>query len=303
MVAQTTLVWAAVLASAFHPRTLNRRAALGAVCGHWLLTPLSSRALTPLCDQDVSLLTTGDKRIVLVGTAHISEESAILVRQVIRSVQPDTVMVELDQRRANTLMYKAKLRRIGELSSQTSPAEPQTRGAAFYRSLEEKGFPAGGEFVAAIEEARLLNATVLLGDQDINVTLRQLKEARAEVRRLRADGTLSREDARAAVRALPSSMLKREETPTVEGMTQLTSDLKQRDNARAVVAYLKQAAPPVYEAMIGERDRYMAHALEVAPGDTVVGVVGLAHVEGIERILGEEVLARPRSCEVAIADE
>ena len=63
-----------------------------------------------------------------------------------------------------------------------------------------------------------------------------------------------------------------------------------------MAAYLKKAAPPVYEAMIGERDQFMARALEVAPGNRVVAVVGLAHVEGIERILSREVLAKRRSC-------
>ena len=86
--------------------------------------------------------------------------------------------VELDRPRATTLLYKAKARERGEPlpADAVKPAQELTRGAAFYRSLEEKGFPAGGEFVAAIEEARQLNATVLLGDRDINVTLQRLKE-------------------------------------------------------------------------------------------------------------------------------
>uniref|UniRef100_A0A7S4I9S7 TraB/GumN family protein n=1 Tax=Prymnesium polylepis TaxID=72548 RepID=A0A7S4I9S7_9EUKA len=281
-------------------RLLTRRMAIagGALCSSQILVPLRTQALLtppPLCDPDVSVLSTGNKQIVIVGTAHVSEDSAALVRQVIRAVQPDTVMVELDRRRAATLMYKAKARKRGVPVS-ASPSEQQSSGAAFYQSLEEKGFPSGGEFVAAIEEARLLNATVLLGDQDMNVTLRRLKEARAEVRQLRADGTLSREDARAAISALPSSLRRRGAALTPEDVSQVTSDLKQRDTARAVAAYLRQSAPPVYEAMIGERDKYMAYALEVAPGNRLVAVVGLAHVDGIERILGEEVLARPRGC-------
>eukprot|EP00908_Phaeocystis_cordata_P008843 Transcript_19562.p1 GENE.Transcript_19562~~Transcript_19562.p1 ORF type:complete len:320 (-),score=95.56 Transcript_19562:174-1040(-) len=285
---------------------LTRRAAIGgaALCSSRLLVPLRSwaeepLAPLPLCDQDVSLLRTGNTDIVLVGTAHVSEESATLVRHVIRAVQPDTVMVELDKRRAATLMYKAKARQRGETiaASAAPPAAEQSRGAAFYRSLEEKGFPAGGEFVAAIQEARLLNATVLLGDQEIETTLARLKVARAEVRRLRAEGVLSRDDAKAALRALPSSLRRGgAAAASPEDLAQLTGDLRQRGNARAVAAYLKKAAPPVYEAMIGERDQFMARALEVAPGNRVVAVVGLAHVEGIERILGREVLAKRRSC-------
>lgn len=52
----------------------------------------------------------------------------------------------------------------------------------------------------------------------------------------------------------------------------------------------------MYDAMIRERDLYMAHALRFAPGSSVVGVVGLAHLEGIERVLADELTAQPRSC-------
>ena len=35
----------------------------------------------------------------MIGTAHISEESANLVRRTIRTVKPDVVMIELDPKR------------------------------------------------------------------------------------------------------------------------------------------------------------------------------------------------------------
>lgn len=291
------------------PARLSRRAAsigggCAAVLGRRLFPapPALAAAAPPLCDADVSVLTSSSGRqFVIVGTAHVSKESATLVRQVIRYVRPDTVMVELDRRRANQLMRKAKARERGELvvaSSAIAPPGEQSRGAAFYKSLDNMGFPAGGEFVAAIEEARLLNATILLGDQDFNVTSQRLKEAQAEVRRLRAEGIISREDAKAAADRVPSSLRSREGGAplTADSVAQMTTDLKQRENARAVVAYLKEAAPPVYDAMIGERDLHMAHALEAAAGNSIVAVVGLSHLEGIERILAEEVEVRPRSC-------
>lgn len=283
---------------------LTRRAAIGAsalITGRELFVPSRSWALgppLPLCDEDVSvLMTSSNKQIVLVGTAHVSEESATLVRQVIRFVNPDTVMVELDKPRASALLRKARARKNGETIVR---AQPQTRGAAMYQSLDDMGFPAGGEFVAAIEEARALNATVLLGDRDINVTLQRLREARAEVRQLRAEGILSREDAVAAASALPSTLSQRGASLTAESVVELTTELKQRGNARAIAAYLQKSAPPVYAAMIGERDLYMAHALRDAPGGSVVGVVGVAHLEGIERTLADELSARPRSCRLPL---
>ena len=294
-----------------HRISLTRRAAVGtALCGQCFLAPLTTWAdapLVPLCDQDVSVLTAaGRNDIVVIGTAHVSAESAMLVRQVIRSVRPDTVMVELDKPRAVALMRKAKARRNGDLVvSSTPPGQHLTRGQAFYQSLDTMGFEPGREFVAAIEEARLINATVLLGDRDINVTLRRLQEAKAEVRRLRSEGVLSRDDAVEAARMLPKSLDRRNEELTMESVTDMTADLSQRESAVAVAEYMRRVAPPVYEAMIGERDRIMAHALRDAPGKSVVGVVGLSHLEGIERILADELGTRRvqlPGCPVVLSD-
>ena len=43
------------------------------------------------------------KEIILVGTAHISQESVETVRQVIETQAPDTVCVELDSQRYQSL--------------------------------------------------------------------------------------------------------------------------------------------------------------------------------------------------------
>ena len=42
-----------------------------------------------------------------------------------------------------------------------------------------------------------------------------------------------------------------------------------------------QLSPPI----TGERDEYMAEAVGSSPGVTLVGVVGMAHMGGIERYL------------------
>ena len=57
--------------------------------------------------------------------------------------------------------------------------------------------------------------------------------------------------------------------------------------------------PPLYEALIAERDAYMARSIIGAEGRRLVAVVGLAHVDGIEAtLLREEGArdARPRVC-------
>ena len=43
------------------------------------------------------------KRIILVGTAHVSKESVDLVEAIIKDVKPDTVCVELCESRAQSI--------------------------------------------------------------------------------------------------------------------------------------------------------------------------------------------------------
>ncbi|HDK43281.1 MAG TPA: TraB family protein, partial [Desulfobacteraceae bacterium] len=49
--------------------------------------------------DDVAVIRIGDKTILLIGTAHISRRSTDLVRQVIEQERPDSVCIELDEKR------------------------------------------------------------------------------------------------------------------------------------------------------------------------------------------------------------
>ncbi len=60
------------------------------------------KAAFPECSTNIVVLhdAAHDRDVVMVGTAHISADSAELVRRTIRTVRPDTVMIELDSKRA-----------------------------------------------------------------------------------------------------------------------------------------------------------------------------------------------------------
>ena len=62
----------------------------------WAAEPLSTPAT---CDATVSVWQRGNRLIYLLGTAHISELSAALARQLVRDTHPSAVFVELDVRR------------------------------------------------------------------------------------------------------------------------------------------------------------------------------------------------------------
>ena len=68
-------------------------------------SPPTSGGVPPTRDypSDVVILQIDGREILLVGTAHVSRESADLVREVIEKERPDCVCVELDAQRYEAL--------------------------------------------------------------------------------------------------------------------------------------------------------------------------------------------------------
>ena len=137
---------------------ITRRSAIGGLLAGSSLSLSAPPALGasvpqgPLCSPDVAVLqTSGAKQIIVIGTAHVSDESVALVQQVIREVQPETVMVELDKPRAVTLLRKERARRKGGGGGEAAGVTPSGASgaeqgiASFYQSLEEMGLQSGGE--------------------------------------------------------------------------------------------------------------------------------------------------------------
>ena len=57
---------------------------------------------------DVTFVEVNGRTYIIVGTAHISQESTDLVREVIEREKPDVVCVELDEQRYQSLIDQSK---------------------------------------------------------------------------------------------------------------------------------------------------------------------------------------------------
>ena len=57
-------------------------------------------------EQNVDKLFIGDKEIILIGTAHVSPKSVELVKETIENEKPDSVCIELDENRYQTMENK-----------------------------------------------------------------------------------------------------------------------------------------------------------------------------------------------------
>src|SRR5215475_10650026 len=76
---------------------------------HVLGSPsVTEQAAEPRDSADVQVIAQDGREILLVGTAHVSRESAELVRELIEKERPDRVCIELDAQRYEALTQRRR---------------------------------------------------------------------------------------------------------------------------------------------------------------------------------------------------
>lgn len=119
-----------------------------------------------------------DKEIILVGTAHISSESAELVKNIIEEENPDVVCLEWDQSRYDKylnpdewsdtdIVQVIKQKRLTVLISSVIYKLIQKHLAKINDSV------AGAEFFEAVSSAEKVGAKIALVDRDSQVTFKR----------------------------------------------------------------------------------------------------------------------------------
>lgn len=156
----------------------------------------------------------------------------------------------------------------------------QLAAAGAYRVLRLSGLEPGAEFVRAEEEAHKLGARVELIDRDVTETFGRLRDAvsLADVLKLVTDPAA----ASAPVPPDLAELLRGAEDG--RDLEAAVERLKDRRKVRALVSFCRSVLPGAVRVMLDERDEYMASRLASLDG-SVVAIVGLAHMDGIERIL------------------
>eukprot|EP00850_Spirogloea_muscicola_P009137 SM000050S17062 [mRNA] locus=s50:765637:768014:- [translate_table: standard] len=235
--------------------------------------------------------------VYLVGTAHISARSAQQVREVIRKVKPRTVMIELCDERLKKLMThgnEGTSTGMDALGGWLQSLSGMMRGnlievalSSFYKLLASLGLEPGKEFKVAVEEAQLIGATVVCGDRRVSITLKRLQEAISLKEML---SLLARPPSSPGYHPRQETMerllglLQNKGKSFAEVLPELTELMKNREDVRVMRAVVEAASPGAARVMITERDEHMAEVVKGLQG-TVVVVVGLAHMDGIEQRL------------------
>lgn len=167
-----------------------------------------------------------------------------------------------------------------------------------YQNLNQAGFNPGEEFVVAVQEGRKIGADIVLGDRDVEVTLRRLTQALAATdlnKLLNPDSDFERnmKELMPGGNELPPST--GDPDAFKKDMTTFVESIKSRENVRKIMAELKEVAPALVEVMLTERDTYMATGLDTLNQySVIVAVMGIAHQDGVENNLQQKGWTRGR---------
>jgi pheromone shutdown-related protein TraB len=211
------------------------------------------------------------KRIILVGTAHVSSESVDLVEAVIADVKPDTVCVELCESRAQAIRQKDRWQEMDIIKvikeKKAFLLLSNLMLASFQKRIANRlEVSPGQEMIQAMNSALAVGAVVHLADRDIRTTLS---------RTWRNMGLWGK------IKLIFQLILSFGEVDEISEVD--VEKMKQQDMLASILDEVGKSMPQVRTSLIDERDRYLVEKIRTAPGQTIVAVVGAGHVPGMKR--------------------
>jgi len=218
-----------------------------------------------------------DKEVILLGTAHVSQESAELVAKVIEEERPDTVCVELCESRYQAMRQENRWKETDIIKvireKKAFLLLSNLMLASFQKKIGKKlGIKPGAEMLRAIEAAETAGAKIHLADRDIRTTLS---------RAWRLMGLWTK------IRLLAQLITSIGDMDSIE--KEDIEKMKEKDVLETLLAEIGDLLPELRRVLIDERDLYLTAKIRSAPGKRIVAVVGAGHVPGIQRNWNESV--------------
>ena len=226
--------------------------------------------------DDVSIIRLQDKVILLIGTAHISQESTDLVKQVIEQEQPDKVCIELDEKRFSALSKKQQWQNLDLKqiirNKQLSTLMVNLILASYQKKLGgQLGIMPGTELLTAAKVAEENNIKTALCDRDVRITLRRAWHATPLWKKSYL------------LASLITSLFDKTELDEEK-----LAEMRKKDVLSELMSEIGEVMPEAKNALIDERDIYMAEKIKAADGDRIVAVVGAGHMAGIQNVISQD---------------
>jgi len=228
-------------------------------------------------NTDIHRIALDGREFVLVGTAHISQDSVDTVKTVIQDENPDTVCVELDEQRHRALRNPRHWESLNLVQVLRQGQAPFLLANLTLASFQKRmglqtGVKPGAELAMAAETAEDMGLGIQLVDREIRTTL---------LRAWRKAGFWKKMN---LFSALLASLFDTQELNEED-----LAKLRQTDTLSAMLDEMSEILPTVKTILVDERDTFMAHHIRQSPGNKVVAIVGAAHMPGILKKLGQEI--------------
>jgi len=227
----------------------------------------------PKKDNMVDHISCNGKEIILIGTAHVSRQSAQLVEDTIHEQTPETVCVELCATRLASLKDADRWRNMDIVKvikeKKALLLFINLLLASFQKKMADKfGIKPGQEMINAINAAEKINARIVPSDREIQITLSRVWRGMGLWEKLKL------------MFSLIFSFGASDEIDEAD-----IEKMKQEDILQTLLADVKKTHPIIEKTLINERDQFLAEKIRSAPGEKIVAVVGAAHAPGIKRYL------------------
>ena len=215
------------------------------------------------------------KEIILIPTAHVSQESAKLVRETIEEEKPDSICIELDEQRYKNLKNPdawkntniidiIKQKKVTLLIANLILSSYQKNIA---KKLKTKP---GQEMIEGMKASEEFGINLVLADRSIQTTFKRIWRKMGFFERIKLFFSLMSIDD--------------DEDVSEEDLQKLI----ERDNLELAIEDMGKDYPQIAATLLHERDKYLAYNIKNAPGDKVIAILGAAHTPGVEEEVFKE---------------
>ncbi len=215
----------------------------------------------------------GDREFILVGTAHVSQESVDQVIEAIEREEPDCVAIELDNERLASMKNPDAWTNLDIVKVLKERKGFMLMANLVLSSFQKRmgssvGVKPGDEMKAAIKAAEDKGIATVMVDRPIQTTLRRAWAMNNFWGKCKL------------LAVLISSAFEKESVSKEE-----IENLKNSNEMDSMMKELAEYLPTVKKVLIDERDEYLASHIWDAKGHKVLAVLGAGHLPGVEKHL------------------
>ena len=230
-----------------------------------------------LTDQPHKTVTYGGIEFLLLGTAHVSQKSADVVKSLIESKEFDTVAIELDELRYQAITDENRYKNMDLISiiknKQTGLIATNLAMSAYQNRLAEQlGVEPGAEMKQAIKSAQQFDLSLWKIDRSVGITMKRTWRSLRFLEKVNLIFGFG-------------GFFDKEEISEKE-----IEKLKSGDMLESTFNEFSENSESLYKSLIDERDQFMAARLQQAidkptqsTGNTtkkVLVILGAGHLKG-----------------------